>query len=181
MKKINKLSKGLSEKQLSPVEFHKKIDSQINKGISAKDILSLMQESTDVKEKILKEVVDKLFSKEHLLMISRLDNNLAYYLIKLLIIEGFYNNFYYNLKYEVTISPSDKPPFYKTEVTYKDVNVDLIIKNSYHEFIDKLQMITISFKGQGREELIKLYDALNERIRKEESNAHLLKNLGLTG
>ena len=80
--------------QIKPVEYKKKMDKSMSTGITAKEIIEAMQQTTDVKEKLLKDLTDKLFDKKNLLMISRLDNNLAFYVIKHLIIDGFYAKFY---------------------------------------------------------------------------------------
>jgi hypothetical protein len=183
MKTKSKKSKIESSKEdsaiKSPVEFHKKVLAAQSGGVTAEDLLKVMSESTDVKEKILKEVVDKLFDKDNLLMISRLDTDLAYYIIKHLIIDGFYQQYFFSISYTVIIEPSNIQPFYKTRVEYVRPDVNKIIKPTYRKFINELLQVTISFKGQGRNELIKLYDAINERIRREDLQGSFLKNFGL--
>jgi len=191
--------KEKNNKLLSPEDMKKELDTGIAQGINVIDKLTQLNEGTDIKEKVLKEVVDKLFSKEHLLMISRLDNTLAYHVIKFLIIDIFYADYYYSCKMtyhlvkcfhiekikDTTNKTYDKvvwdnPP-YEMVVTYTYPSIDNIIKRSYRRFINELLQVTISFNGKGRDELIKLYDSVNRELRNEDMNRGFLKNLGLTG
>jgi hypothetical protein len=158
-----------------------KLDNAKTKGLKLDEFLNSLGKTDDIKEKILKEVVDKLFSKDDLLMIARLDDNLAYYIAKHLIIKIFYFEYYTQIKVKYKIVKYEKFPFYKREdigIFFPDM--DKVIIESYPKFINQLLMLTISFQGQGRNELIKLYDAINERIRSDDLKSQFLNKMGLS-
>lgn len=158
-----------------------KADKAEESGMSIEDFMNGLGKTDDIKEKILKEVVDRLFSHDDLLMIARLDNNLAYYIAKHLIIKIFYFEYYNQIKVKFKIIKTVKFPFYKrVDDGIFFPNMDNIIRESYPKFINELLMLTISFQGQGRNELIKLYDSINERIRSDDLKTHFLDKMGLS-
>ena len=148
-----------------------------NNDFSLDDFYKAMEKNQDVKDVALSNMVDTLFSDEKLFMIARLDKNLAYYMVKHIIIKNFFYTYYTDCSVGIEIKKTSEYPFYYVEYTQK-IPKQQDLKGSYDEFMKRILQITISFEGKGREEIISIIKALREDIADEEiSKGGLLKKL----
>lgn len=124
------------------------------------DLMEATENMKDGREKALGDMVKKLFDESTLLMISRLNDDLMYYVIKHLIIDNFFVAYWKDIRVEKIIVKDDKYPGYR----YKTVNhtpmIDEKMRNSYRNFIEELLQCTISYKGQSRTEVMEAIKAL---------------------
>lgn len=139
-------------------------------GLTKEDLFSAISNVQDAREKVLSSMVDKLFKKDALLMISRLDNDLSNYIVKHLIINNFFMLYWNKIKIDITLTPIEEPPYYKKEYTINTIELPEHIKISYQRLIDELLQITISNQGQGRKEIMEIIKSLEARMIEDKIN-----------
>jgi len=142
-------------------------NSHKNLGDSLKDFFTKFADVSEPKDKILTDMSHMLFDEEKLLMIARLDKNLAFYIVKHYIILIYFYRYYNVSKVIIKTEESDEYPFYKIKPEYNYPEHNVLIE-SYEEFIKKLLQITISFDGGGREDIKQIIEALFREKEKEE-------------
>jgi len=155
-----------------------KQETDDNKAITIADLFSAIKETKDAREVAFSNMVEKLFNKDALLMISRLDKQLRYYIVKHLIIDNFYNQFYQQIEVKVKFVKDKKFPFYKRQITEIIGNKKDIMIKGYRKLIDELLQITISDEGKGRTEILSIIAAAEQKIR--ELEAQTGQSLGST-
>jgi hypothetical protein len=152
----------------------KKIPKGVNTDMTLNDLYSALEYAQDPKDRAITEGIKTLFDNKNLYKIARLDFNLAFYIVKHVIIREFYFMYYTNCKYEIKIIQSKTFPFYKikNKTTIPD---STILRGSYDKLIQRLLEITISFKGEGRKEMIQIIKALREEVEEEKDIKNLIK------
>jgi hypothetical protein len=144
-------------------------------GIS--DILQNSGESSDARQKVFSEIVQKLFDPESLLMISRVSQELAYYIVKHLIVEGIYYQYWLRIKIIRKAVPCDVYPFYRMETVTLNPGLDHFKMAAYKKLIDQILMITISYDGKGREEALSVIKSAEAKLMEQE----LMDKQGMLG
>jgi len=139
-------------------------------GLTKDDLFSAIANVQDAREKVLSSMVDKLFKKDALLMISRLDNDLSNYIVKHLIINNFFMLYWSKVKVTITLKPIKEPPYYKKICVITDMELPEHIKLSYQRLIDELLQVTISNQGQGRKEIMEIIKSLEARMIEDKIN-----------
>lgn len=194
------LKKAENLANADPKGLIRSLEAAMESGQNVEQWLGGMEGETDLKEKILQEAVRKLFSKEDLHMISRFDDSLAYYVLRHLIVCGFYEDVFMKTQFFILLGPKKslpgpliledgrclngkftdrRNPCYERHIYWVLPRQEELI-GSHRRFISELEQLTISFKGQGRSELVALVNSLNERIRQDEIRGNFLtKAMGL--
>ena len=163
---------------------------QLNETFEGKSFSEVMNSDDEggTLEKSVFMLTNKLFSKENLYMIARLDENLAFYMIKHVILKRVFYDYYMHctlkfktievkedekiIKYldgkriEVIVNNRVKP-YYQVNaiVVYPEIT---LLEGAYDNFINDIMELTISFKGLGREEIRDLIRGLHGEIEKKE-------------
>ena len=149
-------------------EFKKKeVSTTSTSGITGSDLFKAVEMMKGGLEKTHSEMVKQLFSKEKLLMTSRLSETYIYYIIKHLIISRFFVNMCEPINIEKHIESLPKYPYYK--IISNDntpSNIDDI--SEYRAFIDELLMLPISKDGMGRNEILSIIKAAEDKLREME-------------
>ena len=159
-------------------ELVKKLEANKAKGGNIDDFLGDLGKDDNVKEKILKEVVEKLVDPKYLLQFSRLDRDMSYYICKHLIILDFFSDYFLKCSCKIFIIKSSQYPFYKKQCVYVMPSKNEI-KGIYRRFVNELQQLTIAYEGEGRKELISLFRSLNHELENDQKKAGLLEKFGL--
>ena len=123
---------------------------------------------TSPREQAYTKLVEYLHDKSKLLMTSRLTEDFTYYMLKHLIVRRHYYNYYKHIKIKYTFTETDKPPLYKVNVDVNKEHTLREFKASYDKLIEEMLQLTISFKGLGREELIRVIESVDRRLHEEE-------------
>jgi hypothetical protein len=148
------------------IELNKSVDKAQITGLTVADLINASKDKGN-KDKLVGDLADKMFNKEFLHMIARLDNNLAYYILKHIIINIYFIKTWANVKAINTIVPTKNGYYVDSKLTNGDLFKSLI--ESYKELIDSIEMITISLGGQGRQEIIAIIKAMMVRLNEEEN------------
>lgn len=162
IKKSDKITKSVKNNLLTHIE--KRLDTAQQSNLSMGDLIKIMQESKDVKDKVLGDMVNKLFDKESLLSISILDTDMMYHVLRHLLVLNYYVERWNKLTVDVVLIPNPTVyPYYIIETKY---NGDMSKKEaeSYNRFIRELLEIRISLKGQGREDVKDIVRGAEQRI-----------------
>ncbi len=122
------------------------------------DLLRVIQDSKDPREIAYTKLVDHLWNKDKLMMISRLDRELFYYSVKNLIIIAFFQKYWCEAEAKITLKPIDTPPYYEQDVEYVYPYDNGRINPEYKTMIENIWELTISKGGLGRSEILKLID-----------------------
>jgi len=146
----------------------KEIIKELEKPITLNDLFKAQNELGLGKDKILAQMVEKLFDEQKLLMIARLDTNLAYYIVKHLIIDNFYMDYYSKIKIIYEMKKIDIEPYYEIVPNYDDKDISVHIVDSYKRLINEILQITISFQGKGREEILQTIKTIEAKILQDE-------------
>jgi hypothetical protein len=155
-----------------------KLDSSMKKGDKLEDFISTLGQDDNVKEKILKEVVEKLVDPQYLLQFSRLDREMSYYICKHLIILDFFSDYYMQCECKIFIDKCDRYPFYRKRCIYLLPSA-AEVKDIYRRFVNELQQLTIAYNGEGRKELISLFRSLNHELEMDDKKSGFLDKFGL--
>lgn len=138
-------------------------------GVDPKDASGIVEGGDEggTLEKSVFMLTNKLFDKAHLRMIARLNDTLAYYMIKHEALKLTFYDYYMKCRINYRLQAQDEPPYYRT--CHQDVRPSPRgLSSSYREFIDIIYEITISFQGKGREEIRDLIRGLHGEIEKKE-------------
>jgi hypothetical protein len=142
----------------------------MKKGASFSDILKAATENKDAREKVFSEIVTKLFKydKETLLMTSRLSQEMAYYIVKHIIVESFYHSYWIKIKVIKKAIHKSTYPFYEitNQPIYPEIQAYKI--NAYRDLILSILAITISYDGKGREEALSVIKSAEAKIIEQE-------------
>jgi hypothetical protein len=139
------------------------------------DLVQLMSQSSDAKDLILKEMSAKLFDKDSILMISRLNQEMSYYLTKHLIVRNFFTEYYQNFKYEQWLIPKKTKPYYEVKTEYQYGKLNEKLTEAYNKFILELCSLTISFNGESRKEMMSVIKSTEAKIMEQEMTQGGLK------
>lgn len=153
----------------------KKESAPLEQGFSIGDIMGMMSEQKDAREKAFSEMAAKLFDKSSLLMISRLDQTLGYYIVKHCILLQMYQLYWEKITVEVELSHT-KQGWVGKPVYHLDGLPEHMTK-AYKNVIDDILQITISYEGQGRKEILETMMSAEAKM----VQAELMKNRGLMG
>ena len=117
-------------------------------------LIGKLEENVDFKDRMLKELIDYAFNEDKLLMLSRLNGEQRYYILKAYAVIHFFQEFYNECKATITFTEIKTIPFYKR--TVKHTVGALKTKKSFKNFINDILKTTVSEKGKGRDELFDL-------------------------
>jgi len=132
------------------------------------DIVNLMSQNRDAREKAFSEMVGKLFDKKSLLMISRLNADVSMFIVKHLIARRYFMYYWQEHKAHGVWTMTDTPPYYKVKWKHDRGFSQQMMKDSYNEFLDELMQVTISFQGKGREEILATIKSAESKILEQE-------------
>jgi len=170
VKKTRKVKKVVSSKNTKPkksnllTHIEKRLNEGEQKGIGMSDLVKIMQESKDTRDKVLGDMVNKLFDKDSLLAISILDTEMMYHILRHLIVLNYYVERWNGLSVDIFLTPSPEIyPYYHIDIKY---NGDMTKKEteSYKRFIDEMLLIRISLKGQGRADIKDIVRSAEQRL-----------------
>ena len=164
-----------AEKALVTVDKHKVA------GAGPQDLMQMMMEQRDDTAKLMSELVNKLFEdgESTLLKISRVSQDLSYFLIKHLICISFFGEFWEGIRVEKRIVKTDKYPFWKSIVSY-ETELQEGISHRYKALTKQILSLTISLNGQGRVEVIEMAKTLIMRVQEDKlEKPSLLNRVGL--
>jgi len=153
-----------------PIIKIKPVEPSSNKGLSKADLFEAIEKVGDAREKVLSGMVNKLFDDESLLKIARLDNELTNYIIKHLIIDNFFLEYWTKISIEKKIIKSNIYPYYSFEYTEKFERLPKHIEKSYRRLINELLEVTISYQGQGRKEIMEIIKSMEARLIEDKIN-----------
>lgn len=144
--------------------IEKRLSDAENKGMSFSELLKVIQDSKDTRDKVLGDMVNKMFDEKSLLMISVLDRELMYFVLRHLIVLNFYAEYWNNLTVEILIEPDlIHYPYYKRTIIYHG-DVSEKERNAYKRLIDEVLKIQISYKGQGRNDIKDIIKGLQQQF-----------------
>jgi hypothetical protein len=149
-----------------------------SKSMTMADLVKLQNLNQDPKDKILTEMSAKLFDKDSILMISRLNQDMSYYITKHLIVRNFFSEYFQNLSYKQWLKPIKTKPYYevKTEYSYGRLNSKLI--EAYDKFILEICSLSISFNGESRKEIMSVLKTAEAKIMESEMAGKSSGSLG---
>jgi hypothetical protein len=140
----------------------------LNKTVSNTTLDDILKNSRNTKnayEEGFNKISDKLFDRESLYMISRLDTNMTYYIVKQIIVESVFFQFWVKKFVEFTFIKTNKYPFYKIEANEIDnTEMEIYILNVFINMIKDILSLTISFEGKGRTEGLAIIEAAKNKI-----------------
>lgn len=151
------------------------IEQPAQEGFSISDIMGMMNEQKDAREKAFSEMAAKLFDKTSLLMISRLDQNLGLHIIKHMILLEMFQNYWNKVQVNYILKPTPNGVICEPEYICPDL--DEHMKNAYRTVVESILQVTISFEGQGRKEILETMMSAEAKM----VQAELLKNRGMMG
>ena len=132
--------------------------------ITKDDLFDAIEKSKDSREKVYSDMVNQLFDEKKLLMTSRLSETYIFYIIKHLIISRFFVSIWDNISVKKWIKKTDKYPYYEV----KHINTNNNKKEDitqYRKFIDELLMLPVSKDGMGRNEILSIIKATEDKLR----------------
>lgn len=149
-------------------KLDKNILKEIKKNIKLDDILGSITQAEDTKEKVLNDMTSYLFNDDKIYMIARLDKELAFYIVKHVIIKEFFLMYWNQCNIKIEIIKNNDYPYYEIikNITYP--TKEELVK-SYDNYIYRLLQITISFQGKGRDEIISIIKSVYQQIEFEET------------
>jgi hypothetical protein len=142
---------------------------------SMSDVLGMLSEQKDAREKAFSEMAQKLFSREDLLMIARLDDNLAFYILRLQVIYHMYQEYWNRISVDYELK--ETPQGWTCEVQEHAEKLPKHMAAAYKSVVEDILQITISFKGQGRKEILETMMSAEAKLVQEE----MRKNRGIMG
>ena len=134
------------------------------------DIMQAVQASKDSREKMMSDMVTLINEDKHLLKMSRLNQDLTYYVIKHLIIARFFLEYWSKISVTKKMIRTKEYPFYAIETTYTDNTTNKDFRVSYRKFIEEILSLTISYEGQGRKEIMQIIRSAEDKLREDEYN-----------
>lgn len=169
--------KDLKAKSPEQKNFSSEMSKLFN---SPEEMLSVLTSSGEKQENLIDEtraeVIKMLFNKDKLLMISRISTDFMYYLTKLLIIRGFFFNYWVNVTVKTEIKQIKTPPYYTIKQIVNTKNAYKQAITSLDILIEEMLQLTISHNGLGRIEGKEIAESMAHAQREEE-----LKRAGLFG
>jgi hypothetical protein len=120
-----------------------------------------VRESRDPREMAYKEIVGYLFDTSKLLMVSRLNEDLARTILRNKIVIYFFHDYYAEVRIKIRFERIEEPPFYMRTVDYTPFTVDIREKllKKYPMILDDVLAITVSLGGAGRGEALDILRA----------------------
>jgi hypothetical protein len=132
------------------------------------DIVKLMSENKNPQEQVLVEAFKQLFSKDNLLLMSRLTNDLSEYLLKLILIRIFYGEMWGSSKAHGKLVFTDKPPYYKAHWDIEQRSKLELSRKAWIELEQSVESVSVSYAGQGRAEVMGVFRAIDQRLQQQE-------------
>lgn len=119
------------------------------------------------------ELAKKIFDKDSLLMIARLDDELALFVLRHLIVLNYYAEYWQQVETITTFKRIDVYPYYEVSNDVVRAPVEAL-SGSYRRWINELLQVTISFKGEGRREVLEVMKSaeakmLESQLKKQKS------------
>ena len=151
------------------------VEQPIQEGFSISDIMGMMNDQKDAREKAFSEMAAKLFDKSSLLMISRLDSSLGLHIIKHCILLEMFQNYWNKVQVNYILKPTVSGLVCETE--YICPELDEHMKTAYKSVVESILQVTISFEGQGRKEILETMMSAEAKM----VQAELMKNRGMMG
>jgi len=127
--------------------------------ISLEDLQKLGKPPENPLEKAMLKLSSIMFDKTKLMMTARLPSmGYAKMIIRNLIISDFFLAYYGRCKAEISFDIVEYPPYYERKVTSTYPNKEGVFQHVFKRLNTALLMITISHKGLGRDEIIKILE-----------------------
>lgn len=142
----------------------------------AAQVAALKEAGTNVHEQMIGKIVDMLMDDKHLKKMSRLNHEEMYFMLKHLLAENFYQQYWLRVEYDITFQNADVPGGVIPNVTYgsTDERLQERITVSYDRFITDMFSLTLAKDGKGRTELL-------EALKVENTSALDAKRMELMG
>ena len=131
------------------------------------NIFSKLENQRNVMEEAYKKLVETLFSDEKLLMIARLRNDMDEHIIRNIIVDDFYFKYYSMIDFKIKLKKVDDSPFIESCIINEKLINKKELNKKYRNLIDDLLKISISYKGEGRKEILEILKKGAEDIQRE--------------
>lgn len=162
------------EKDLKKAEKELGIEDKTDE-ISMSDILNNAKKTKNAFEEGFSYISKKLFNRDDLYMISRLNTEMTYYIVKQIIVESVFFQYWIKRKVEFTFSETKEYPFYKINVNeQEDKTMNEYVAKVFKDMIFDILALTISHEGKGRTEGLAIIDSAKQKLMELEA----MQNMG---
>lgn len=128
-------------------------------------IASAIKESKDPREVAYSMLVNYLYDRQKLKMISRLDGEMMKYIVKNLIVIDFYQRWWSDAKADISFVKTKTPPYYEKKVKYTWPVYDGKKDPRYENLINDILELTISLEhGKGRQEILEIIKSAENEL-----------------
>jgi hypothetical protein len=146
--------------------FNKKpVEQTEKKPLKLDDLIKLASDGKNVIEKLFSEMGSRIFDEKQLKMISIVDHELQYHILRHLLVLNWVDEFYNKITMKVTLSVDGTR--IKSHVEYFG-NVKVKMQDSFKQSIDDTLSLTISRDGRGREDAIRFAQSAEDRILRQQ-------------
>ena len=129
------------------------------------EVLNKLNNQVNAKEKIYKELVGHLFAEKNLLMLGRIQTNQLPDIVRMIIITDFYAKYYEKCEVEYTTSQIKEYPYYKVVLTKNYTpSSKKVMSATMSNLLKQILKLTVSEKGKGREEAVKIIEGASAQI-----------------
>lgn len=132
--------------------------------LTTNDLLSLISESRDPREAAYTKLVDHLWDKSKLKMISRINNEMYIYSVKNLVVISFFQKYWCKAKAKIKLVKTDEPPYYKRVIDYVYPYSNGVAAPEYYGLMEDVWELSISLQGKGRAEILKLIQKSSDEL-----------------